>query len=113
MPNMTGKMKQIKYPYITKKRTILVGGHNTFVNVMKKRFPNIKFVDERKVSVDPRIIRYADVVWLQNNCMCHPQFKNVIRTANLYRVPIKYFAAAGTSRASKQIINNDIELKNN
>ncbi len=103
---------KIKYPYKIKKRTIIVGGHDTFVNVMKKRFPDIRFIDPDKVQVDPRIIRRADVVWIQNNCISHPQFKYVIKTANIYKVPVKYFAAAGTTRSSQQLIYHDYTEEN-
>ncbi len=101
--------EEIKFPYRTRKRIVLVGGHDTFVNVMKKRFPNIRFIDANKWAIDPKIIRHADVVWIQNNCMCHSQFKFVVKTASLYKIPIKYFAAAGTARSSQQIIEDDIK----
>lgn len=101
----------MKYPYITKKRTIVVGGHKTFVNVMKRNFPNVKFIDSNKVSIDPKIIRRADVVWVQNNCISHSQFNYVIKIAHTYKVPVKYFTAAGTTLASQQLVGNDHEKK--
>jgi len=100
---------KMKFPYIMKKRTIVVGGHDTFVNVMKKRFPNVRFVSTNKRLVSPKIIRQADVILIQNNCVSHSYFNHVVKIASTYKIPVKYFTAAGTTRASQQLIQEDHE----
>lgn len=97
-----------KYPYLTKKRIAVYGGHASFLRVMKQRFPNVKFIKNRTI-VDPNVIRLADVVWIQNNSISHSQYYNVIHIANTHNVPIKYFSNAGTGMSSRQLIDYDVE----
>jgi hypothetical protein len=96
----------MKYPYLTKKRTSLYGGHDSFLRVMKQRFPTVKF-SNRKDVVDPKVIRLSDVVWIQNNCISHSKYYSVIKIANMYNIPVKYFSNAGTQMSSKQLIDYD------
>jgi hypothetical protein len=97
-----------KYPYLTKKRIAVYGGHASFLRVMKQRFPNVKFIKNRTI-VDPNVIRLADAVWIQNNSISHSQYYNVIHIANTHKVPIKYFSNAGTGMSSRQLIDYDVE----
>ena len=53
---------QIEYPYETQKRTVVFGGHGTFMKAIKPRLPNVKFVDAQILGFNPDIIRNADVV---------------------------------------------------
>ena len=35
-------------------------------------------MDTENVSFSPEIIRHADVVWIQNNCISHSQYWNIV-----------------------------------
>ena len=98
----------ISYPYETKHRVVVFGGHDTFLKVIKPMFPTVRFVDTRNVSFNPDIVRNADIVWIQNNCISHSQFWTVIKLANLYGVQVRYFASAGTDRCAKQLVEADM-----
>ena len=104
----TKPVQDITFPYETKKRVVVFGGHDTFLKVIKPMFPTVRFVDTRNIAFNPDIVRNADVVWIQNNCISHSQFWTVIKLANLYGVQVRYFASAGTDRCARQIVEEDI-----
>ena len=97
-----------KFPYTTLRRTVVFGGHDTFLKAMRPMFPSVRFMDTRNVSFSPEVVRNADIVWIQNNCISHPQFWNVVRIAGQYDVPIRYFTCAGVDRCAKQLVDGDL-----
>ena len=101
------EVQEVSYPYETKKRTVVFGGHDSFLKVIKPMFPTVRFVDTKNISFSPEIIRKADIVWIQNNCISHPQFWNVIRIANQYDVQVRYFTNAGVERCAQQLVEAD------
>ena len=88
----TQKECGIKLPYETKKRVVIFGGHETFLKQMKQYLPAAKFVDIDNVSFNPDIVRNADVIWIQNNCISHSQIWNVVKESCNYSVQVRYFA---------------------
>lgn len=97
----------VSYPYMFKKSMVVYGGHDTFLKVMKERFPNARFIDTTVVNAD--VVRNADILWVQTNCISHPQYWNLVRAASLHNKPLRYFVAAGTERCSRQMIEADEE----
>ena len=63
-----------EYPYETRKRTVIFGGHDTFLKAIRRLLPDVKYVDAKLMAFSPEIIRNADVVWIQNNCISHSQY---------------------------------------
>ena len=100
--------EKVSYPYDLQKTMVVFGGHDTFINVMKANFPALKFYESRG-NVNSDIVKYADIVWIQPNCISHPQFWNATRYAKSFNKPVRYFVAAGTERCSRQIIEADRE----
>ena len=97
----------ITYPYVLQKKTVVFGGHDTFLKAIRKNFPSARFVDVDKISFSPEIIKNADIIWIQNNNISHPQFWNIISVARQYDKEVRYFASAGVARCSRQLAEAD------
>ena len=106
-PERTEKVeKQYSYPYQTKKRTVVFGGHDTFLKAFRPMFTNIRFVDAG-TTYSPEIIRNADVVWIQNNCISHPQYWSIVKNCKLAGVQMRYFGYASAEKCAEQLVTED------
>lgn len=95
------------YPYKPAKKMVVFGGHDSWLKVMRQNFPDVRFMDEKNISFSPDVIKNSDIVWVQNNSMCHSQFWNVVRYVGLYNKQMRYFTSAGTDRCSRQMVEAD------
>jgi len=101
--------KQYEYPYVTKKRTVIFGGHESFLHAMKPMLPEAKFVDTDNYGFNPEIVRNADVVWIQTNCISHSQYNNITRVARLHGIQLRYFAYASAEKCAEQLVDWDMK----
>jgi hypothetical protein len=99
----------ITYPYTTRKRTVVFGGHDSFLKVIKPMLPTVRFVDAENLSFSPDIIRNADVVWIQNNRMGHSQFFSIVKQCKLAGVQMRYFGYASAEKCAEQLVKEDLE----
>ena len=99
--------KQYEYPYITKKRTVIFGGHEGFLKTIKPMLPEAKFVDTENYGFNPEIVRNADVIWVQTNCISHSQYNNITRIARQHGIQIRYFAYASAEKCAEQLVEWD------
>lgn len=99
--------KEIQYPYETRKRTVVFGGHDTFLKVFRPMLPTVKYVDTAIYSFSPEIVRNADVVWIQNNCISHSQYGNIVRLTRQYGIQLRYFAYASAEKCAEQLVIED------
>ena len=99
--------KNYGYPYETKKRTVVFGGHDSFLRAIKPMLPEVKFVDASNMTYSPEIIRNADVVWIQNNCISHPQYWSIVRNCKLAGVQMRYFGFASAEKCAEQLVDWD------
>lgn len=53
------------------------------------------------------IIRNADVVWIQNNCISHPQYWSIVKNCKLAGVQMRYFAFASAEKCAEQLVDWD------
>lgn len=97
----------IAYPYETLHRTVVFGGHESFLKVIKPLLPTVRFVETENVSFSPEIIRHADVVWVQNNCISHSQYWNIVKYCKLAGVQLRYFAFASAEKCAEQLAMED------
>ena len=108
--NRREKVKeQYSYPYETKKRTVVFGGHDTWLKAIKPMLPKVKFVDVEQYSFSPELIRNADVVWVQNNCIGHSQFGNILKMTRQYGVQLRYFGYASAEKCAEMLVDWDCE----
>jgi hypothetical protein len=101
--------KQITYPYSTKKRTVVFGGHDSFLRAFKPLLPDVKFVDTEQYGFAPEIIRNADVVWVQTNCISHSQYNNITRVVRQYGIQLRYFGFASAEKCAEQLVTEDMK----
>ena len=100
---------EIRYPYQTKKRTVVFGGHETWLKAFKPKFSNVRFVDASQYSFAPEVIRNADVVWIQNNRISHSQYYAVVNTARQYGIQVRYFPFASADKCAELLVREDRE----
>lgn len=98
-------------PYETTKRVVIFGGHATFLKQMKDYLPSARFVDVDNIAFNPEIVRNADVVWIQNNCISHSQFWNVVKEARQYGVQVRYFAYSSAEKSALQVVEDDMSSR--
>ena len=102
--------KTYSYPYSTRKRTVIFGGHDSWLKVIKPMLPEVKFVDAEQYAFNQDLIRNADVVWIQSNCMAHAQFSNIIGKVRLYGVQLRYFSYSSAEKCAEQLVTEDLAL---
>ena len=102
--------KKYSYPYATKKRTVIFGGHDTFLKAIRPMLPEVRFVDPENYSFNPEIVRNADVVWVQTNCISHSQYNNITRVARQHGIQLRYFAYASAEKCAEQLVAWDRKL---
>lgn len=95
------------FPYETIKRTVIFGGHDTFLKAIKPMLPTVKFVDASNMAFNPEIIRNADVVWIQNNCISHSQYWSIVKNCKLAGVQMRYFGFASAAKCAEQLVMGD------
>ena len=100
--------KSYSYPYSTRKRTVIFGGHDSWLKVIKPMLPDVKFVDADQYAFNQDLIRNADVVWIQTNCMAHAQFSNIIGKVRLYGVQLRYFGYSSAEKCAEQLVTEDL-----
>ena len=97
------------FPYRTNLRTVMFGGHDSFLREIRRKLPDVTYVSTRLYNFDPNIIRNADVVWIQNNAIAHPQYWRVIDTAKKYGVQIRYFTCASAHKCAVKLAEWDMK----
>ncbi len=101
------KVQDIAYPYHAQKRTVVFGGHRTFLRELKKRLPGVKYVNIANYSFNMDIIRNADVVWVQTNCISHTQYSRILKAVRTHNIQLRYFSYASARKCAEQIVRED------
>lgn len=100
---------KITFPYHTTRRILAFGGHDSWLREIKFKVPDVRFMGEDISS--PEIIRRADVVWIQTNCIGHKSYYNIIDLARKYDRKVRYFKYASASKCAEQIVEEETEDK--
>lgn len=95
-----------QFPYNTKKRIVVFGGHDTWLKAIRPLLPNVTFVNrEQRPNAD--MIKAADVVWIQANALSHRSFYKIINVVRTNQVPIRYFGYASAMKCAMQVLDDD------
>ena len=95
--------QSIKYPYHTTGRILSFGGHPSWIKEMKKRLPEVVFIaPDTLPNVD--LIRGADTVWIQTNCISHSDYFKIMDTVKDSGIQIRYFVWAGANKCAEQLV---------
>ena len=70
---------------------------------MKKRLPEVMFISPDTLpNVD--LIRGADTVWIQTNCISHSDYFKIMDAAKDSGIQIRYFVWAGANKCAEQLV---------
>ena len=97
------------FPYTVKKRTLVFGGHEAFRKAIRPMFPTVRFMDPDSLTFSPDLIRNADVVWVQSNCISHSQYWSIVKTCRLAGVQMRYFGFASAEKCAEQLVKEDMK----
>ena len=95
----------IKYPFKTEQKIISFGGHVSWINELKKKFPDVVFISP-EMQPNTELIRNADTVWIQTNCIGHSDFYLIINTAKNAGIPIRYYSYSSADKCAEQLVNS-------
>ncbi len=101
---------EIKFPFSSEGKIVSFGGHITWLNKIRSLLPSVRFIAPNQ-QPDEKVIRNADAVWLQPNCMSHSDFFKIIRVASNAEKPVHYFSFASAEQCARQLVTiemNDI-----
>lgn len=98
----------IRYPYETSGKIISFGGHDKWLKEMRKKLPNVMFISPDSLpNID--LIRHADTVWLQTDCLSHSDFYRIINIVHQNGIPLRYFSFAGSEKCAEQLVKSEIK----
>ena len=97
------------FPYTVKKRTLVFGGHEAFRKAIRPMFPTVRFMDPDSLTFSPDLIRNADVVWVQSNCISHSQYWSIVKTCRQAGVQMRYFGFASAEKCAEQLVKEDMK----
>ena len=87
---------------------MVFGGHDSFLRAIKPMLNNVKFMELEQYGFDPNIVRNADVVWVQTNCISHSQYKNIVKIVRTAGVQLRYFGYASAEKCAEQLVLEDM-----
>ena len=96
----------ITFPYETRHRIVVFGGHDSWLREIRQKLPAVRFVD-REASPNADLIRNADVIWIQANSLAHKHYYKIIDIVRKYNKPIRYFAYASATKCAEQVVTED------
>lgn len=93
---------KIAFPYHTSRRLVAFGGHDSWLREIKFKLPDVRFMSDDISS--PEIIKRADVVWIQTNCIGHKSYNIIIDLARKHSRKVRYFAYASATKCAEQVV---------
>lgn len=96
--------ESIQYPYITPGKILSFGGHPSWIKDMKKKLPNVVFIDTDTLP-NADLIRAADVVWIQTNYISHSNYYKIISVAGTAGKQIRYFTSTSSAKCAEQVVH--------
>ena len=96
---------KISFPYHTSRRLVAFGGHDSWLREIKFKLPDVRFMSDDISS--PEIIKRADVVWIQTNCIGHKSYNIIIDLARKYSRKVRYFAYASATKCAEQVVEEE------
>ncbi len=98
----------INFPYSAKKRTIIIGGHESWVKAIKPLLDNVRYIASSE-QPNPGVILNAEIVWIQTNAMGHSSFYKIIDIIRKNDIKVCYFKYASAEKCAEQLALEEIE----
>lgn len=94
------------FPQNTKHRTIVFGGHDSWSREIRKKLPDVRFI-ERDQAPSADLIRHAELVWVQPNSISHARFNAILDIVRKHDIPFHYFSYASAGKCAEQLVEID------
>ncbi len=95
----------IQFPYEVKKKIVSFGGHISWLQEMRKLLPNVIFIGPESLP-NMDMIRRADAIWLQVNCLSHSNYYKILAAAKNLGKQVRYYVYAGHRKSAEQIVKS-------
>jgi len=106
-----GPRQQLQFPFEVRHRTVVFGGHDTWLKAIRPLLPNVNFVG-REVNPSAEMIRHADMVWIQANALAHKRYYKIIDIVRVNDIPVRYFSYASAEKCAMQLAASDEKYVN-
>lgn len=93
---------EFDFPMIFPKKIVSFGGHASWLNHIRKLLPNVRFIAP-DMQPNEELVRNADEIWIQPNCLSHADFYKIINVVRSYNLPVRYFGYSGAERCAVQL----------
>ena len=98
----------VEFPYSVKQRTVIVGGHESWVKAIKPLLNNVRFIGASE-QPNSGVILNAEVVWMQTNAMAHSGFYKIIDIIRKNDIKVRYFKYASAEKCAEQLALEETE----
>lgn len=100
----------VSFPLHTSRKIVSFGGHPAWLNSIRALLPDVRFIEPDHLP-DEQLIRGADAIWLQCNCMSHSDFYKIIRASANANIPLHYFGFASAEQCARQLAGVEADVK--
>lgn len=106
--NAASTSSEIEFPYMSQKRIVVFGGHDTWLKAIRPLLPDVVFIN-REQNPNVNMIRSADAVWIQANALSHKNYYKIINIVRQRHIPIRYFGYASARKCAEQLAEEDMK----
>lgn len=92
----------IAFPYTAQKRTVIIGGHDSWLKAIKPLLNNVRYIGPSE-QPNPGVILNSEVVWIQTNAMGHSGFYKIIDIVRKNDIKVCYFKYASAEKCAEQL----------
>lgn len=101
--------ENLAFPFHVKRKAVVFGGHISWRNSIKQLLPDVVFVPAEKLP-DEQMIRHADVVWLQTNCLSHASYYKIINIIRATKKELKIFMYSSSKKCAVELAEYEKQL---
>ena len=92
---------------LVEKHIVIIGGHVTWVNKLKKLFPEWKYIDTNAYkTVDGKMLDGKDMVYFFTDYMNHISYTKFIAAVRELKIPFGYLAGTNIENTVRQIYDS-------
>ena len=97
----------VSLPYTATKRSVIIGGHDSWVKAIKPLLNNVRFISSSE-QPNTGVIMNAEVVWLQTNALGHSGYYKIIDIVRRNHIKVCYFRYASAEKCAEQFALEDL-----
>ena len=97
----------VDFPYAVKKRTVIFGGHESWIKGIRPLLQNIRLIDT-PTRFDTSLLMNAESVWIQTNAISHSGFYRIIDIIRKHNIELHYFKYSSAEKCAEQLALEDM-----